>query len=141
MEQALTLVATNTLTITMACNTPKNKLIPLPLTLNLSTGKELTRQTGFRDAAWGKVTHGYISSICTLSDAKFVAIVTAAQPFMKQTCTHNRKSGTMEIINVDADSERACLVDNSDLDSESDSDHDGNVSIFFLFTNFANMIF
>lgn len=72
---------------------------------------------------------------------KFAAIVTAAQPFMKQTCTHNRKSGATEIINVDADSKWACLVDNSDSDSKSDSDHDGNVSIFFLFTNFANMIF
>ena len=101
----------------------------------MSTGKESMRQTGFSDVAWGKATRGYATSIRSLTNSKFEAIVAAAQPFTKPTRTHNRSSDPTEVIDVDADNERACLVDNSDSDS------DCNVFKFFLFTNLTNMIF
>ena len=131
MERALTLVATGTLTVAMAHGT-KGKVVALPRTLNPSTGKESMRQTGFSDASWGKVTRGYAVSISSLSKAKYDAIVEAAQPFTKPARSHNRGDPT-EVIDVDADNERACLVDNSDSDS---------CNIFnFLFTDLTNLIF
>jgi hypothetical protein len=96
----------------------KGKAVSLPWTLNLSTGKESTRQTGFSDASWGKATCGYATSICSLTNVKFDAIVTAAQEFAKPARAHNRNSDLTEVIDVDVDNERACLVDNSDSDSD-----------------------
>ena len=122
MERALTLVATGTLTIAMA-HESKGKPVTLPRTLNRSTGKVSMRQTGFSDVAWGKATRGYATSIRSLAIKKFEAIVTAAQAFGKPTRTHSRTSDPMEIIDVDVDNERACLVDNSDSEPELDSDH------------------
>jgi hypothetical protein len=83
------------------------------------------RHTGFSDSAWGKATRGYATSIRSLTNTKFDAIVTAAQAFTKPTRAHNRTSDPTDVIDVDADNERACLVDNSD------SDVDCNVLIFF----------
>ena len=133
MERALTLVATGTLTVAMAHGS-KGKAVTLPRTLNLSTGKESMRQTGFSDAAWGKATRGYATSIRSLTNTKLDAIITAAQVFMKPTRAHNRTDPT-EIIDVDEDNERACLVDNSNSDS------DCNVVKLFPFGNLTNMIF
>jgi hypothetical protein len=120
VERALTLVSTGTLTVAMAHNS-KGKAVTLPRTLNLSTGKESMRQTGFSDAVWGKATRSYATSIHSLSNTKFDAIITAAQAFMKPTRAHNRTSDA-EVIDVDDDTnERACLVENSDSDSDSES--------------------
>jgi uncharacterized cupredoxin-like copper-binding protein len=119
MERALTLVATSTLTVAMA-HSSKGKAVSLPRTLNLSTGKESTRQTGFSDASWGKATRGYATSISSLSKVKFEAIVKEAQVFAKPTRAHNRNSDPTDVIDVDVDDERACLVDNSDSESDSD---------------------
>ena len=80
-------------------------------------------QTGFSDIAWGKATHSYTTSICSLTIKKFEAIVTGAQAFAKPTHTHGRTSDPTEVIDVDVDNEQACLVDNSDSEPESDSDH------------------
>ena len=135
MERALTLVATGTLTVAMA-RASKGKAVTLPRTLNLSTGKESMRQTGFSDIAWGKATRGYATSIRSLTNIKFDAIVTAAQVFTKLTRAHNKTSDPTEVIDVDADNERACLVNNSDSE-----DADCNVLLFFLFTNLTNVIF
>jgi hypothetical protein len=135
VERALTLVATSTLTVALA-HASKGKAVTLPRTLNPSTGKESMRQTGFSDVAWGKATRGYATSIRSLTNIKFDAIVTAAQAFTKPTRAHNRTSDPTEIIDVDADNERACLVDNSDS-----GDSDCNVSKFSLFTNLTNVIF
>jgi hypothetical protein len=131
VERALNLVSSGTLTVAMAHGS-KGKAVSLPRTLNPSTGKESMRQTGFSDAAWGKVTRGYAHSISALSKAKYDAIVKAAQPFTKPTRSHNR-GGPTEVIDVDVDNERACLVDNSDSDS---------CNVFnFLFTDLTNIIF
>lgn len=134
MERALTLVATGTLTVAMV-RSSKGKAVTLPRALNLSTGKESMRQTGFSDASWGKATRGYATSIQSLTNIKFDAIVTAAQAFAKPTRAHIRASDATEVIDVDADNERACLIDNSDLDS------DCNVLKIILFTSITNTIF
>ena len=122
MERALTLVATGTLTVAMA-HAGKGKSVALPRTVNPSSGKESMRHTGFSDAAWGKATRGYATSIRSLTNAKFDVIVKEAQPFTKPTRAHNRVSDATEVIDVDADNERACLVDNdSDVDSSEADD-------------------
>lgn len=133
MERALTLVATGTLTVAMARNS-KGKAVTLPRTLNLSTGKDSMRNTGFSDAAWGKATREYSTSIRSLTCIKFDAIVTAAKVFTKRTRAQNRTTDPTDVIDVDADNERACLVDNSDSDS------DRNVLKFFPFAKVTNMI-
>jgi hypothetical protein len=119
VERALTLVATGTLTVAMACAS-KGKAVTLPRTLNMSTGKESMRQTGFSDVAWGKATRGYATSIRSLTNIKFDVIVTAAHVFTKPTRAHNKTSDPTEVIDVDADNERACLVDNSDSEDDAD---------------------
>ena len=125
MERALTLVATGTLTVAMAHGS-KGKAVTLPRTLNLSTGKESMCNTGFSDASCGKATCRYTISINSLKDHKFDAIITAAQAFTKPTRAHNRASDHTEVIDIDADNEQACVVDNSDSDS------DCNVFILFF---------
>ena len=127
MERALILVSTGTLTIERARNTGKGKSIALPRTLNFTTGKVSMRQIGFSDAAWGKATCSYATSIHSFSKVKFDTIITAAGAFMKATRAHNR-SCDAEVIDVDEDNERACIVESSD----SDSDVECNVLFFFL---------
>jgi hypothetical protein len=121
VERALTLVATGTLTIEMA-RASKGKSIPLPRTVNFSTGKESKRQTGFSDIAWGKATRAYTISARSLANVKFDTIIQEAKDTMKRIRSRNKTSTEgKEVINIDddADDERANLVDNSD-DSESD---------------------
>jgi hypothetical protein len=59
------------------------------------------RQTGFSDTAWGKATHGYAKSACTLANTKFTAIVKDAQEFIKPICARNRDP--TEVININDD--------------------------------------
>jgi len=113
VERALTLVATGTLTIDMV-RAAKGKTVSLPKTFNLSTGKESMRQTGFSDVAWGKVTRGYAKSARGLKKVKFDAVVEEAQEFVKPTRGRGKSTQLTEVIDVDEDDERACLVDNSD---------------------------
>jgi hypothetical protein len=115
VERALTLVATGTLTIDMV-RTAKGKTVSLPKTFNLSTGKESMHQTGFSDVTWGKVTRGYAKSAHGLKKVKFNAVVEEAQEFVKPTCGRGKSTQLTEVI--DEDDERACLVDNSDSESE-----------------------
>ena len=117
MERALTLVATGTLTIDMV-RAAKGKTVSLLKTFNLSTGKESMRQTGFSDVAWGKVTRGYAKSARRLKKVKFNAVVEEAQEFVKPTRGRGKSTQLTEVIDVDEDDERACLVDNSDSESE-----------------------
>lgn len=129
MERALTLVATGTLTVAMAHNS-KGKAVTLPRTINPSTGKESMRQTGFSDTAWGKTTRSYAKSIHGLSKTKFDSIVKAAQAFAKPTRGHNRASDPTEVIDVDVDDERACLVaSDADSDCEVPNNHQRSLSI------------
>jgi hypothetical protein len=121
VERALTLIATGTLTVAMACAS-KGKTVSLPCTFNPSTGKESPHHTGFNDAMWGKATRSYIKSVCSLSTVKFNAIVQAAQPFvtLKPDCVRNKATEVMEIISIDNDDddEQAHLVYNSDDNEE-----------------------
>jgi hypothetical protein len=50
------------------------------------------------------------------ANAKFEAIVKDAQEFMKSICAHNRDP--MEVIDINDDDERGCLVDNSGSEAE-----------------------
>src|ERR1700720_3412521 len=95
----------------------RGKTISLPRTLNLSTGKESMRQTGFSDTAWGKATRGYAKSARALSKAKFAVIIEEAHMFVKPTRARNRTTDATEVIDVDED-ERGCLIDNSDSESD-----------------------
>lgn len=115
MERALTLVATGTLTIEMA-RSSKGKTIPLPRTVNRSTGKESMRQTGFSDVAWGKTTRSYAASARSLANVKFEAVIREAKEFLKPVRSRNKTTEAMDVINIDDDDddERAHLVDNSD---------------------------
>jgi hypothetical protein len=120
VERALTLVSTGTLTVAMAHNT-KSKNVTLPRTLNPSTGKDSMRQTGFSDTVWGETTREYSSSIRALANTKFDAIVKEAEVFKKRTRASNKTSSSVptQANNVDAGNKpRACLVDNSDSDSD-----------------------
>jgi hypothetical protein len=113
----------------------KGKTISLPRTINLSTGKESMRQTGFSDVAWGKATRGYATSARSLTNIKFDAIIQDTQEFMKPIRARNKTTDATEIINInDNDNERAQLVDNSD-------ESDVECTSLFLFRDLTNMIF
>jgi hypothetical protein len=96
----------------------RGKMVALPWTFNLFTGRESIQQMGFSDASWGKTTHSYAKSACTLSRVKFGTIVQEAQVFVKPTHTHSRTTSAAETINIDEDDVRACLVNHSNLDEE-----------------------
>ena len=114
MERALTLVATGTLTIAMA-RAAKGKTVTLPKTMNHTTGKESMRQTGFSDAAWGKVSCSYAKSACGLGKDKFGSVIRDAQGFVKPTRARNR---TTDAAEVEEEDERGCLIDYSSSDSD-----------------------
>ncbi|KAG1732106.1 hypothetical protein EDB19DRAFT_1831434 [Suillus lakei] len=82
VERALTLVATHTLTIEMVLTAKGKSTIPLPKTLNHSTGKVSNQQTGFNDVTWGSSMHSYVKSIVkSFQDEKFQTIITSAKEF------------------------------------------------------------
>jgi hypothetical protein len=115
VERALTLVSTGTLTVEMV-RASKGKTIPLPRTINHSTGKESARQTGFSDACWGKASRAYAISAKSLLDVKFDAVVKDATAFLKPIRSRFKTTDATEVIDIDddADDERAHLVDNDD---------------------------
>ena len=102
----------------------KGKSIPLPWTINLSTGKGSMHQTGFNDVAWGKATCSYAKLAGLLANVKFNAIIEDAKEFLKPSWSCNKTMEAIEIIDIDNDDsddndEWVHLVDNSD-DSEID---------------------
>jgi len=111
------LVATGTLTIKMVC-AAKGKTVTLPQTVNLSSSKESMCQTGFSDAAWGNASCSYATSACSIAKVKFDVIVKEAQEFVKPIHAHNRTTDATETINVDKDDKWACLLNNSNAESE-----------------------
>jgi hypothetical protein len=141
VERALTLVATGMLTVTMA-QAARGKVITLPQTLNLSTGKDSMCQTGFSDTAWGKASQSYAKSASALSNAKINTIVEDAWKYVNPVRACNRGSTatvTTETNIVGKDDEHTCLIDNldSDLDLDTDSDSDASEvceSLPFLFS-------
>ncbi|KAN0131106.1 hypothetical protein V8E53_011107 [Lactarius tabidus] len=131
VERALTLVVTGTLTVAMA-QAARGKMITLPRTLNLSTSKDSTCQTGFSDTAWGKATWSYAKSASVLSKKKFDVIVEDAQKYVKPVRACNRggtATGTTETKAVDKDDICTHLVKDSDSDANSGSD--ANTCKFF----------
>ena len=108
------MVATGTLTISLICAS-KGKTIPLPKTINHSSGKESTRQTGFSETAWGKETHSYTKSARSLLAVKFDEIIQDAQEFVKPVRSRGNAGTTMEPIVIDDDdNERGNLIYLSD---------------------------
>jgi hypothetical protein len=97
----------------------KGKNISLPRTVNLSSGKESMRQTGFSDISWGRASRAYATSARLLADLKFDAIIQNAKAYLKPIRSRNRTTDEAEVINIDDDDddERAHLVD-SDKDSD-----------------------
>ncbi|KAG2337210.1 hypothetical protein BDR05DRAFT_1005226 [Suillus weaverae] len=103
VEQALTLVSTHTLTISMVL-AAKGKSIPLPKTLNHSTGKVSNRQTGFNN--------------------KFQTVITSAKEFSKKShCSANDRAIDYAVAEDEDLDECAQLVDISESESGSE-DHD-----------------
>jgi hypothetical protein len=109
----------------------KGKNIPLPKTLNHSTGKVSNRQTGFNDVTWGNTTCSYSKSITknllkkddkgVINYEKFDDIIASALEFSKKSCRVDDA-----VIDVDAEEEdfdeRAQLMDVSGSESEATSD-------------------
>lgn len=117
------MVATGTLTIAMT-HAAKGRSITLPRTLNVSTGKDSTRQTGFSDTAWGKASRSYARSASGLSKSRFNAIIEDARVFAKPVRALNRGGGTSGATRTDnvvdeEDDKRGCLIYNSESDAES----------------------
>jgi hypothetical protein len=104
------------LTIVMA-RAARGKTVDLPRTVNLSSGKESMRQTGFSDTAWGKSTRNYATSARKLAKVKFDTNVQEAQEFMKPIRARNRPPEGADVIDVDEEDKQACLIDNSDSGS------------------------
>ncbi|KAH8979504.1 hypothetical protein EDB86DRAFT_2814567 [Lactarius hatsudake] len=122
VERALTLVSTGVLTF-MIARASNGKTIKFPKTRDLSSGKCSTCKTDFSEATWGKDTRAYATSARSLTKVKFEAIIQDAQQFVK--LARSRKKRSAEAMDVDGDcNERACLVDNSDLGSDSGSGTD-----------------
>ena len=63
-----------------------SKNIPLPKTLNQSTGKISNHQTGFNDASWGGSTRAYVRGInANLSNKNFDKIIDRAMAFARKS--------------------------------------------------------
>jgi len=108
----------------------KGRNVTLPKTLNRSTGKISTRQTGFNDITWGETTHKYVRSISKAykkKPEKFDKIIASTKDFSKKS--HRTDDGTGGTPNGDVaeDDDLDELVDISsskeDNESGSESDH------------------
>ncbi|KAG2114136.1 hypothetical protein DEU56DRAFT_761879 [Suillus clintonianus] len=125
VERALTLITTRTITIEMVL-AAKGKSIPLPKTLNHSTGKVSNRQTGFNDVTWGSSTRSYVKSIVkSLREEKFQAIITSAKEFSKKSHHSGNDRAVDDAVDDEDFDERAQLVDISESESGSE-DSDGS---------------
>jgi hypothetical protein len=97
------------------------KPIPLPKTLNPTTGKESTRRTEFSDTAWGKATRSYAKSARALSKAKYKRIVEEALTTARARARGKGDTtapGTSGVTGTGEEDERACLKSYSDLGSD-----------------------
>lgn len=122
------LLSTRTLTIKMVA-AAKGKNIPLPKTLNQSTGKVSARQTGFNDAAWGEATRLYATSIQNgLPDDKFQKVMDKASELAKKSRS-NHNFDTVTVTNVDQVVDpRALLVADSSSEPEPELELDQEVA-------------
>ena len=110
VERALTLVAMGMLTVAIV-HAADSKTISLLKMFNPSTGKGSMCQTGFSDVSWGKASCSYAKSACSLTKVKFNGIVELAQEFVKPTRGHGKSTQPTEVIDIDSDDKRGCLVD------------------------------
>jgi hypothetical protein len=95
----------------------KKRTLQLPVTLNLSTGKESSRPTTFSQVGWGAPTRSYLRSITmNVDDDAIEHIVKDAKEFVKAT-QHKDESA----MDIDTDDDRAQLGDGSDLDDSVDA--------------------
>ena len=111
------LVATGMLTIEMV-HAAKGKTVTLPWTVNLSSGKESMCQTGFSNDTWGNASRSYATLAHLIAKVKFDVIVKEAQEFVKPIHARNRTTDATETINVNEDDKWACLLNNSNSESE-----------------------
>lgn len=106
----------------------KGRNVPIPKTLNHSTGKISSRQTGFNDKTWGRSTRLYLKSIQKFPDDKFQTVMNRAMEFSK-VCSAEDSDTILDGINDDDDDdddERAQLVD-VDSDDEFPKSDDESV--------------
>ena len=75
-------------------------------------------QTSFSDIAWGKATCSYAKSACSLTKVKFNGIIELAQKFVKPTHGHGNDTLPMEVITIDSDDKRGCLVNRMGSENE-----------------------
>ena len=142
MERALKLIIDGALTIAVA-SASNGKTVSIPSSLNHYSGKESKHVNSFNDTAWGKVTRQFTVSASNLEPSKFDRVVKAARQYILPKANRARKmtTGPVEVIEVDTDNERECLVsDSEDDDSNLDDDSDSQCKLFYLFCNLTNMI-
>ena len=101
VEQALTLISSGTITISMTQNSTTPRL---PKRLNKSTGKESNREAAFcntgNEEGWGLATWSCAKSAHSLSDWKFDKIQKLAMEHVKPT-TRNHGSSSDYLTNDD----------------------------------------
>ena len=109
VEQALALVTTGMLMVAMVC-AANGKTVSLPKTFYPSTGKGSMHQTGCSDISWGKASHSHAKLAHSITKVKFNGIAELAQKFVKLTCSCGRSMQSTEVIGINSDDERGCLV-------------------------------
>ena len=116
MERALTLITSGTLTIEIA-RACRGKAVVLLRSMNHLTGKE-SHWTAFSDTAWGNTTRHYATSARELSKAKFDDIIQGAKEYIVPKSNGARKmmTGADEVIEINDNDVRACLVSEDDDD-------------------------
>jgi len=82
---------------------------PSPQTFNIESTNAPACQTVFSNTTWGKATHSYATSACSLMTMKFEAILQVVQWFIilnaKQDCSHQRAIEDIKVIDIDDDNE------------------------------------
>ena len=101
--------------------------VSAPKTLNRSTGRESTWETGFRDSTWGSASRDYTQRASNLSQEKIDVIVKEAQLYI------TRRPPQVQISSNT--NEHACLVDDSDSDSGADEDCKSSSVLFARSSN------
>jgi hypothetical protein len=105
------LIASGTLTISVARANARGRSISLPTNFNHCTGRESKIKTGFNDTTWGDSTRQYTESASNLADKKFNAIIKEAEQYASIKQNRNRKrTEAADVIEINDKPERACLV-------------------------------
>jgi hypothetical protein len=106
----------------------KGRNVTLPKTLNPSTGKISSRQTGFNDITWGETTRRYVRSISKAyrkKPEKFDEIIARAKDISKKSRRTDDDTGTPDGDATEEDDdldEELVDISSSEEDGESDMD-------------------